>query len=150
SVRTSPRAEGLPFRSDASDRRDLVEYPGAVGVTCVCEGPVHVAAGRSGPRGGAPALPAVAFRGHAWFWRPQDDPSHPRPCPCRGSGKHRGPGPPRDMRTQGTAPGAHVDQMLLRLDIVSLHASQRPVHLAECPNCVSNQIRITVAFMSRD
>jgi hypothetical protein len=41
--------------------------------------------------------------------------------------------------------------MLLRLGIIMcLHPSKRPYHFIEDPNRVSNGIRITLAFMSRD
>jgi len=40
--------------------------------------------------------------------------------------------------------------MLLRPYMMSFHPSKRPVHLAERPNCVGDEIGTAIAFMSRD
>src|SRR5690348_16154232 len=40
--------------------------------------------------------------------------------------------------------------MLLRLGVLSFHPSKRPLHFAEDPNGIGDQIRIAIAFMSRD
>jgi hypothetical protein len=43
-----------------------------------------------------------------------------------------------------------LNQMLLRLGIMGLHPSKRPFHFVEHPYRVGDQIRITIALMSRD
>ncbi len=43
-----------------------------------------------------------------------------------------------------------LGQMLLRPCIVNFPPSKHPVHLAQRPNCVSDEIRTAIAFMSRN